>query len=347
MEDSTQLPTEVVQLFVTIRFSASLDDLLLEIPSPATTTGAGLKQLIRAALPSALSIRRLRLIYSGRQLDDATSLAASLKLKTLAANASRSRRSDSDRYPEDENENEDKDEDESEDVNTRDKKGKEPVRNAAEPPRPKPIKTKVYIHCSVGDIVLDDAAIIEEKRLAKQLQKSAGGDEGFSTEGIYGTEAASGTDPTPTTAAAPRGFDRLLSAGFTAEDVSALRSQFLALQSMTHTPDTMPAGEELRRLEDRWMDEGSTSDGVQDSGAQGGGISNDDGDAGGGGGGGLGSGPGGLDDMVWGSVMGFFWPVGCALWLLREEGVWSWRKGLAVFAGVVINFTFGILQAID
>ena len=71
-----------------------------------------------------------------------------------------------------------------------------------------------------------------------------------------------------------------------------------------------------------------------------GGITND--------GGNMGSGIGGaLDDMLWGSVMGFFWPVGCALWLLREEGVWSWRKGLAVFVGVVVNLGFGAVRMIS
>jgi iron-sulfur cluster assembly protein len=97
----------------------------------------------------------------------------------------------------------------------------------------------------------------------------------------------------------------------------------------------MPTGEELRDLEDRWMDEGSTV-----AQAQGGGDAGDDD-------GGLVLGSGSrtaIDDMLWGAVMGFFWPVGCAMWLRREEGVWSWRKGYHVFVGVVVSAFFGAVR---
>ena len=145
-----------------------------------------------------------------------------------------------------------------------------------------------------------------------------------------------------TTTPAPRGFDRLLSAGFTPAEVSALRSQFFALQSMSHTPDTMPSAAELRELEDRWMDEGSGAMAV------GGGGGGPFGALGGDDDGGFGTGSHGvLDDMLWGAVMGFFWPIGCAMWLRREEGVWSWRKGLAVFVGVVINAAFGAMRVMN
>jgi iron-sulfur cluster assembly protein len=54
-----------------------------------------------------------------------------------------------------------------------------------------------------------------------------------------------------------------------------------------------------------------------------------------------------MDDMLWGAVMGFFWPIGCAMWLRREEGVWSWRKGVAVFVGVVVNAAFGAMRIMN
>ncbi len=54
-----------------------------------------------------------------------------------------------------------------------------------------------------------------------------------------------------------------------------------------------------------------------------------------------------LDDMLWGAVMGFFWPIGCAMWLRREKGVWSWRKGLTVFVGVVVNVAFGAVRGYE
>ena len=146
-----------------------------------------------------------------------------------------------------------------------------------------------------------------------------------------------------TTTPAPRGFDRLLSAGFTPAEVAGLRSQFLAVQSVSRTPDTMPSGAELRELEDRWMDEGSSAAMVGGGGEGGEGtvsFADDDG--------GFGPGSrGAMDDMLWGAVMGFFWPVGCAMWLRREEGVWSWRKGLAVFVGVVVNIAFGAMRIMN
>lgn len=50
---------------------------------------------------------------------------------------------------------------------------------------------------------------------------------------------------------------------------------------------------------------------------------------------------GALDDMLWGAVMGFFWPMGCLCWLCKEEGVWTRRRKLAVLIGVVVNAGFG------
>ncbi|KAL1958132.1 hypothetical protein VTO42DRAFT_4987 [Malbranchea cinnamomea] len=344
-ESPSPLLTEFA-LLLSIRFSASIPDVHLDVPSPSTTTGAGLKQLIRAELPASLARRRLRLICAGRALEDSVPLARQLKVKwrrpavvvrddwyneppttastttttTITVPGSAGNRngvSDEETY-----------------LDPSDKKGKKPVRNndpqvyAAAPLSGKESEvrgsgSRIYVHCSIGDIVLskeDLAAEAEMARLDPADQQQRAGDE-------------SSQFPTTTTEEAPRGFDRLLSAGFTPAEVSALRSQFLALQSLTHTPDTMPTGEALRRLEDQWMDEGSTRDGMQDVGGFGGGLTDDGGS--------------GLDDMLWGSVMGFFWPVGCALWLLREEGVWSWRKGLAVFVGVVINFAFGMVLALN
>ncbi|KAL1983452.1 hypothetical protein VTN96DRAFT_10358 [Rasamsonia emersonii] len=309
----TSEPDPGTELHLTIRFSASIPDVQLEIPSPSTTTAAGLKQLIRARLPPDLADHRLRLIYAGRGLEDAVPLATSLKLPPSPRASS---------YPNDNN-GDDKG------------KGKAPVRD---PPLP-----RLYVHCSIGDIVLSKSDLAAEAALASTLQEkhqsTAAAQQQQQQEHDRQREESMTTP-------APRGFDRLLSAGFTPQEVSALRSQFLALQSISHTPDTMPSGDELRELEDRWMDEGS--------GAMGGPAGGIGGGAGGGGpfsgddDGGLGSGShGALDDMLWGAVMGFFWPIGCAMWLRREEGVWSWRKGLAVFVGVVVNVVFGAVRVMN
>jgi iron-sulfur cluster assembly protein len=222
---------------------------------------------------------------------------------------------------------------------SKDRKGKGVVRDVVPADVP-----RVYVHCSIGDIVLSATDLSAEAAMAStflvQQQQQKG-----STTPLLSKERTEEQDveDMATTTPAPRGFDRLLSAGFTPSEVAALRSQFMALQSINHTPDTMPTGAEMRELEDRWMDEGSSADGagVGLTGPVGGGSDE-------GGGGGFGSSSNSaLDDMLWGAVMGFFWPIGCAMWLRREEGVWSWRKGLAVFVGVVVNVAFGAVRVMN
>ena len=53
---------------------------------------------------------------------------------------------------------------------------------------------------------------------------------------------------------------------------------------------------------------------------------------------------GALDDMLWGTAMGFFWPVGCLMWGVREEGIWSLRRRMAVVVGVILNLGLGIVR---
>lgn len=311
-------------LLIAVRFSASIPDLPLDVADPDTTTGAGLKQLIRDQLPSTLSSHRLRLIYAGRGLEDTTSLATSLKLPPSPSRTPRP--------ADDEDQN-----DLSSDPNKSNAKGKQAVRDS---------RPRIYIHCSIGDIALSEIDLAAEASVASTILLQKQKEEKSTlphSSSLFPSPADRTTThaqpPAPSTTPAPRGFDRLLSAGFTPAEVTALRSQFLAVQSVSRTPDTMPSGEELRDLEDRWMDEGSTV-----AQAQGGGessaVGEDDG------GFGLGS-RSAMDDMLWGAVMGFFWPVGCAMWLRREEGIWSWRKGVAVFVGVVVNAAFGAMRVMN
>ncbi|OQE43404.1 hypothetical protein PENCOP_c003G02761 [Penicillium coprophilum] len=315
-------------LLITVRFSASIPDLQLDVPNPETTTGAGLKQLIRAELPKTLSSNRIRLIYAGRGLEDTAALTVSLK---LPPSPSRSPRPVADQS----------------ETPDEDGKGKQPVRDT---------RPRLYIHCSIGDIALSKQDLASEASVAstvllqqKQQQANAGKKSSAKDASSLLPMSAQPHRPSQTqaqsqsttTTPAPRGFDRLLSAGFTAAEVTALRSQFLAVQSVSRTPDTMPTGDQLRDLEDRWMDEGSTAAQVQGGlGGEGGGIGDDEG--------GIGSGSrGAMDDMLWGAVMGFFWPIGCAMWLRREEGVWSWRKGVAVCVGVIVNVVFGAMRIMN
>lgn len=311
-------------LLVAVRFSASIPDLPLDVPDPDTTTGAGLKQLIRAQLPPSLSSHRLRLIYAGRGLDDTTALSASLKLPPSPSRSPRPAADDIDKQDDLSND--------SEPQNGKAKakgKGKQPVRDA---------RPRLYIHCSIGDIALSATDLAAEAGMASTMLLQRNKELEKSSSSLFPSTAPAHPQPQhpaqSTTTPAPRGFDRLLSAGFTAAEVTALRSQFLAVQSTSRTPDTMPTGEELRELEDRWMDEGST--GVQAQAGEGGGTGDDEGGS-----------RSAMDDMLWGAVIGFFWPVGCAMWLRREEGVWSWRKGFAVFVGVVVNAAFGMIRIMN
>ena len=307
-------------LLITVRFSASIPDLFLDIESPETTTAAGMKQLIRTHIPSDLSAHRLRLIYAGRGLEDATPLTISLRLPPSPT-----------RTP-NPNLNDDGSKDGAD--NRKRDKGKAPIRE----------QRRLYIHCSIGDIILSEADLAEEAAIASTLLKEQDGttDEEYDLKKQeQQKKQQQEQEQASTTTPEPRGFDRLLTAGFTAAEVTALRSQFMAVQSVSRTADTMPSGAELRDLEDRWLDEGTTAGGTTMGGV--------------GAGGGVGSGGfaddegefGAIDDMLWGAVMGFFWPIGCAMWLRREEGVWSWRKGLAVFVGVVVNAAFGAMRIMN
>ena len=95
----------------------------------------------------------------------------------------------------------------------------------------------------------------------------------------------------------------------------------------------MPSASELRTLEDRWID--STANGGGGGDGQG---------AGGAAGDGLDAEDGALDDMLWGNVLGFFWPMGAICWLTREEGVWTRRRQIAVVTGVLVNIAFSVLR---
>ena len=84
----------------------------------------------------------------------------------------------------------------------------------------------------------------------------------------------------------------------------------------------------MRLLEERWLDAGTPLNAT--GGAVGGGADDEAG--------------GGLEDMLWGNVMGFFWAVGAIVWLVREEGVWSKRRQIGVVTGVLVNIAFCILR---
>lgn len=279
---SSESPKEE-SLHLTIRFASSLPDLHVVIPSPYTTTIASVKRQIRTLRPEDTGSKRLRLIYSGRQLSDNGILSSSIRLPPRSPTVSPS--------------------------NSHDKgKGKASESIAS-----------VYIHCSIGGSI---SAIDLEKEI--EIEKTA--------SEKHSAPSSNTTRPTPqsTITAGPRGFDRLLSAGFTPQEIANLRAQLLQQLSLSHTPDNMPSGTALLTLEDQWMDESASPN--QNAGGDG----NSWGD--------IVEGGQGYEDMFLGTVMGFFWPIGALVWLCREEGVWNKRRVIAVLVGTGVNFCFSILQ---
>lgn len=297
--DNLRPPESDVDLVdLTIRFSASIPDLLLTVPNPATSTTCTLKQQIRKHLPADFATRRIRLIYSGKALVDAATLSASLKRPTSQVPS----RSSTPHPPDLDHAS-----------STTRAKGKAAVRDP-------PSASRIYIHCSIGDVVLGPSDLAAEAALARPTNSALN---------IPPAVADAGATATTTTTPAPRGFDRLLTAGFSHPEILALRSQFLAIQAHTHTPDTMPSAAALRELEDQWLDNGDPASGVGSGEV---GAMDAEGEV------------GALDDLLWGSVMGFFWPVGCLWWACREEGIWSRRRKMAVVVGVLVNAGFGCMR---
>ena len=95
----------------------------------------------------------------------------------------------------------------------------------------------------------------------------------------------------------------------------------------------MPSPNTLRNMEDQWLDNSSstlpgTGDPANADGA--GGFADDE--------------AGALDDMIFGTAMGFFWPIGCLVWGVREEGIWTRRRKMAVVVGVLLNIGLGIVR---
>ncbi|KIN02483.1 hypothetical protein OIDMADRAFT_27008 [Oidiodendron maius Zn] len=280
-------------LHITIRFTTSIPDLLIDIPEPSKTTIISLKHLLRTKLDPQTSRHRFRLIYSGKLLRDDDILSLVLRVPTPPPR-------------------------------TPDPSSKGKGKEIDLPP------LRVYINCSIGDVLTpselaaEGVAAIESSKKLREESTSRGRDGAAKTGLDHGGLSV-------TTSASPRGFDRLLSAGFTTAEVNQLRLQFLSIQANIHTPDTMPSPTTLRQMEDAWIDNNAENSGT--------GEAFDFGDNG--------TGGGALDDLVWGNVIGFLWPLGCIGWVIREEGVWSTRRQIAVFTGFMLSLGLGILRVLS
>jgi hypothetical protein len=332
MSDAPALPEQLIYLI--IRFTASVPDLPLSIHTPRAIATLSLKQLIRQHLPSEHASARLRLIYAGKVLADTEPLSRSLRLPPPPPPRN-TKNSDGPGGGSGE---------------TSKSKGKQPLREtpAVEygtteiPPEAK----KYYIHCSLGD-ALSASELASEATLAQNTEMALKSQYTRSSSTSQRRASSTTIDPnarrrssTTTTVPQAQGFDRLLSSGFTREEIASLRSTFTQNLSFTHTPDTMPTPAQIRILEDRWLDSSANDPSASlTGGAAAGGAGTDAGW-----GAGFAVEEGGLDDMLYGYLTGFFFPLGSLVWGFREEGVWTRRRQVAVVMGVVLNAVFGFMR---
>lgn len=326
-------------LHLTVRFSTSVPDLQLDILNPHQTTVVALKHLIRSRLsdPGGDSARRrLRFIHGGKILPDNAVLSTVLKPPPPPPSSG-----------------------------ARDHKSNGHGGDASDPKgkgkhvegRPAPAAHRVYVNCSIGDVLSaadldaeaqEAAKPVPDRRPSASRTGTDTGDSGASSPGPTGrpgTAAAVGTTTSGegVTRRTPRGFDRLLTAGFSAAEVNQLRLQFRSIHASRFTPDTMPSPDTMRGMEDDWIDN-------NDAGSRGG--------AGGGGGGGGGGDDGAdgdegfglvglVDVLIKGMVIGFMFPLGSVGWLIREEGLWSSRWQVFVSFGFILSLTIGMIRAIS
>jgi hypothetical protein len=342
MANAPALPEQIVYLI--IRFTASIPDLPLSINTRRTPLTLSLKQLIRQHLPSEHASARLRLIYAGKVLADTDPLSKSLRLP-----------------PPPPPRNVNNSDGVGGGAETNKSKGKQPLREtpAVEygttteiPPDAK----KYYIHCSLGDALsaselASEATLAQTTKLAHNKspypssstpsqQRRASSSTTTTAENNHVQRRSSTGSATATTTPQAQGFDRLLSSGFTRDEIAVLRATFTQNLSFTHTPDTMPTPAQMRVLEDRWLDSSATDPSASLTGttATGGAGAET------GWGAGFAAEEGGLDDMLYGYLTGFFFPLGSLVWGFREEGVWTRRRQVAVVMGVVLNCVFGFMR---
>ncbi|KAL8380795.1 hypothetical protein RB595_005199 [Gaeumannomyces hyphopodioides] len=330
-------------LLLTIRFSASLPDLHLDIPRPSTTTVVALKHLIRSRLEEPTSQRRLRFIHAGRILPDQSVLSSVLRqppsaITTTAPPSSSyfppppppppptlSSKSPAVAAAADA---------------AASGKGKAVEGAAPAPPR-------VYVNCSIGDLLTD-------AELAEEVAAAAAAAAAPPPPPSPSPSPFAPLSPSPSRNGvgaadrnAPRGFDRLLAGGFSPAEVSLLRMQFRSIQASRHTPDTMPSPDALRSMEDAWMDGNHNSNSQPGPGGAYGGADGE----GGGGGGGDGGDEQGLngvvDVLLRGMLIGFVWPLGSFGWLIREEGLYSRRWKVFISFGFVLSLTIGMIRSIS
>ncbi len=158
---------------------------------------------------------------------------------------------------------------------------------------------RFYIHCLIGD-VLNAEELQKENEMDNKVQEQS-------------------------TTPAPVGFDRLASAGFSQEDISALREQFRQLYGDLPTNEDGNGNRDIRQLEERWIDS-SVNEADEFNGLNAGS-----------------SHLGGNEDLLIGILIGCLLGV-LSLFLLKEEQLFSKRQRMAIVAGFIVNFSFALVR---
>ncbi|TRX94571.1 hypothetical protein FHL15_004523 [Xylaria flabelliformis] len=321
-------------LLLTIRFSASLPDLELDIPRPGATTVVSLKHLIRSRLDKAHARRRLRFIHGGKILPDTAVLSSVLRAPPPPPPTSLGTGNG---HPAERRGDERGD-------TVEETASKSKSKGKSIPGRPEPAP-RIYVNCSIGDEL--SPSELESEAQAAALPPPTTSTSTSPTSHHHPSSKPPGLGlTTSSTTPAPRGFDRLLSAGFTASEVNQLRLQFRSIHSSRYTPDTLPSPDSFRRMEDAWIDDNGAAmpagAGVNSSGDGGmlgmGGVGTDSDEVG------L---VGMVDVLIRGVITGFIWPLGSAGWLIREEGMSSDRWRFMVGTGVMLGVLIGFIRAIS
>jgi hypothetical protein len=283
-------------LLITVRFSTSQPDLDINIASPQTTTVLAFKHNLRNRLSSR---NRLRLIYQGRILTDASALSTALKPLPAAPSPP----------PPPPPPPPTKDDD---------PKGKGKGKAAD-----LPVPIRVYLNCSIGD-ELSAEELAEEAAAAEKPPPEDHADD--SAAGASSRQQPAWKRPRP------KGFDRLLQAGFTQSEIATLRTQFASIHTERFAPDAMPSPDALRGMEDSWIDSNA---GELPSSSSTGTLEDD-----------FSSMSTVLDVLIRGMMIGFFFPLGSMTWLLRQ-GIWGEKWQVFVGSGVVLSLTVGIFMGMS
>ncbi|KAH3677166.1 hypothetical protein WICPIJ_009035 [Wickerhamomyces pijperi] len=179
---------------------------------------------------------------------------------------------------------------------------------------------RFIIHCLIGDIISAEELQQENELDTRNTNQS--------------------------TTEAPVGFDRLASAGFSPDDITNLRQQFRQIygdlpinnDSQTNNQDddddidNEQRRNDIRQLEERWID--STVNEMDEfnqmtQGAGAGGFTTFSNN--------------GNEDLLIGILIGCLFGV-LSLFLLKEDGLVNKRQKMAIFAGVIVNFSFGLVR---